>query len=329
MFKLDDSIAPSRSSARSARRIGVQAGRHPLRRHVQEYGYWTARCDDGRTKPRDWAIFIGADDSAQVRLCEDTKAVGLPACAAKAGTEGGSGIAERKKRAGRTDPLLGHSARRRQSQLRLSLYSPVGAFSLIVTQVPCLSSSRQLPSALTWRCSLGDALAVLDLVIPALRRGLCGALRMGRAAAVAASETPRRAAITSWHFASSLLLAPLLSVEEVKPRLNRPYNAPARKFIHAVQPIGGFADTLPRPPPSPSPWRRATTFASTARPRRRSIQCARASPFASTSAMACACAHASIARRNPSVGGFETLRQPPCQPRNRISRSARGAAVRD
>ena len=55
---------------------------------------WTARCVDGRTEPRDWAIFIGADDSVQVRLCKDTEAVGLPACTAKAGTEGGSGVAE-------------------------------------------------------------------------------------------------------------------------------------------------------------------------------------------------------------------------------------------
>ena len=55
---------------------------------------WTARCEDGRASPRDWAVFIGADDSVQVRLCEDTAAVGLPACTAKAGTEGGSGVAE-------------------------------------------------------------------------------------------------------------------------------------------------------------------------------------------------------------------------------------------
>lgn len=57
---------------------------------------WTARCDDGRTTPRDWAIFIGGDDSVQVRLCKDTQAVGLPACTAKAGTEGGSGVAKKK-----------------------------------------------------------------------------------------------------------------------------------------------------------------------------------------------------------------------------------------
>lgn len=63
--------------------------------------YWTARCTDKFDRTRDWAIFIGADDSAQVRLCEDTKAVGLPACVVKPGTEGGSGMpAPTKKRAG-------------------------------------------------------------------------------------------------------------------------------------------------------------------------------------------------------------------------------------
>ena len=37
---------------------------------------WAVRCADGR----DWALFVGADDSVQVRLCKDTEAVGLPAC---------------------------------------------------------------------------------------------------------------------------------------------------------------------------------------------------------------------------------------------------------
>ena len=37
---------------------------------------WAVRCAD----KQDWALFIGADDSAQVRLCKDTQAVGLPSC---------------------------------------------------------------------------------------------------------------------------------------------------------------------------------------------------------------------------------------------------------
>lgn len=61
--------------------------------------YWTASCVDSYKRTRDWAVFIGADDSVQVRLCRDTQAVGLPACIAKPGTEGGSGI-KAKERAG-------------------------------------------------------------------------------------------------------------------------------------------------------------------------------------------------------------------------------------
>ena len=47
--------------------------------YVQEYknlSMWTAKCDNGR----DWAIFIGPDGTAQVRLCRDLKELGLPAC---------------------------------------------------------------------------------------------------------------------------------------------------------------------------------------------------------------------------------------------------------
>lgn len=61
--------------------------------------YWTASCADSSDRLRDWAIFIGADDSVQVRLCADTAKAGLPPCTVKAGTEGGSGMAT-KKRAG-------------------------------------------------------------------------------------------------------------------------------------------------------------------------------------------------------------------------------------
>ena len=61
--------------------------------------YWTASCVDKFDRAREWAIFVGADDSVQIRLCKDTEAVGLPACIAKPGTEGDSGMAT-KKRAG-------------------------------------------------------------------------------------------------------------------------------------------------------------------------------------------------------------------------------------
>jgi hypothetical protein len=37
---------------------------------------WTAACDDGRQ----WAVFVGADGSAQVRDCQDVEDYGLPGC---------------------------------------------------------------------------------------------------------------------------------------------------------------------------------------------------------------------------------------------------------
>ncbi|QDP19674.1 hypothetical protein [Sphingomonas xanthus] len=49
---------------------------------------WTATCSDDRQ----WAVFIGGNDSVQVRLCKDNEAVGLPACEIQPGTEGGTGL---------------------------------------------------------------------------------------------------------------------------------------------------------------------------------------------------------------------------------------------
>ena len=49
---------------------------------------WTATCSDDRH----WALFIGANDSVQVRLCTDNQKIGLPACTVQPGTEGGTGL---------------------------------------------------------------------------------------------------------------------------------------------------------------------------------------------------------------------------------------------
>ena len=54
--------------------------------YVGEYknmSYWTATCEDKLGRARDWALFVGADDSVQLRLCKDVAAVGLPACVIK------------------------------------------------------------------------------------------------------------------------------------------------------------------------------------------------------------------------------------------------------
>ena len=49
---------------------------------------WTATCSDDRQ----WAVFVSANDSGQVRLCADNEKIGLPACTIKPGTEGGTGL---------------------------------------------------------------------------------------------------------------------------------------------------------------------------------------------------------------------------------------------
>ncbi len=54
--------------------------------YVGEYentSYWTATCEDKFKRGRDWALFIGPDESVQVRLCEDVVKAGLPACVIK------------------------------------------------------------------------------------------------------------------------------------------------------------------------------------------------------------------------------------------------------
>lgn len=53
---------------------------------------WTARCGDDRQ----WALFIAANDSVQVRLCDDNEKIGLPACKVQPGTEGGTGLENAK-----------------------------------------------------------------------------------------------------------------------------------------------------------------------------------------------------------------------------------------
>ncbi|WP_324806312.1 hypothetical protein SH584_08565 [Sphingomonas sp. LY29] len=51
---------------------------------------WTATCSD----KRQWALFIGANDTVQVRPCKDNAQFDLPPCTIKPGTEGGTGLDE-------------------------------------------------------------------------------------------------------------------------------------------------------------------------------------------------------------------------------------------
>ena len=94
LLKLDD-LNRAIALKRAINASGSKCKRLTASGFVGEYknlDMWTARCD----KDRDWAIFVGPDDSVQVRLCKDTEAVGLPACTAKPGTEGSDGLATNK-----------------------------------------------------------------------------------------------------------------------------------------------------------------------------------------------------------------------------------------
>jgi hypothetical protein len=84
---LDRAIALKRAIADQ----GLNCARIVSTGYVARYkdmDVWTATCDDDRQ----WSLFIAANDSVQVRLCEDNEKIGLPACNVKPGTEGGAGF---------------------------------------------------------------------------------------------------------------------------------------------------------------------------------------------------------------------------------------------
>jgi hypothetical protein len=92
---LDRAIALKRAIADQ----GLRCARIVSTGYVTRYrdmDMWSATCDDDRQ----WALFIAANDSVQVRLCDDNEKVGLPACKVQPGTEGGTGL----------DNLSGNSA---------------------------------------------------------------------------------------------------------------------------------------------------------------------------------------------------------------------------
>jgi hypothetical protein len=49
----------------------------------QNLDEWTAHCVYDNGTARDWAVFVGPDDSAQVRDCKDVPGSGLPPCVIK------------------------------------------------------------------------------------------------------------------------------------------------------------------------------------------------------------------------------------------------------
>lgn len=84
---LDRAIALKRAIADQGLRCGQIVSTGYVTR-FRDMDMWTATCSDDRQ----WALFIGANDSVQVRLCVDNEKVGLPVCAVQPGTEGGTGL---------------------------------------------------------------------------------------------------------------------------------------------------------------------------------------------------------------------------------------------
>lgn len=84
---LDRAIALKRAIADQ----GLRCARIISTGYVTRYrdmDMWSATCEDDRQ----WALFIAANDSVQVRLCNDNEKVGLPVCKVQPGTEGGTGL---------------------------------------------------------------------------------------------------------------------------------------------------------------------------------------------------------------------------------------------
>ncbi len=82
LFELND-LNRAIALKRAVRDFGPSCLRVTKSGFVSRYknmDYWAATCEDERGRTRDWALFIGANDSVQVRLCDDVAKVGLPPC---------------------------------------------------------------------------------------------------------------------------------------------------------------------------------------------------------------------------------------------------------
>jgi hypothetical protein len=84
---LDRAIALKRAIADQGLRCALVVSTGYVTRY-KDMDMWTASCGD----KRQWALFISATDSVQVRLCDNNEKLGLPACKVQPGTEGGTGL---------------------------------------------------------------------------------------------------------------------------------------------------------------------------------------------------------------------------------------------
>ncbi len=84
---LDRAIALKRAILEQGLRCGQIVSTGYVSRY-RDMDLWSATCNDDRQ----WALFISANDSVQVRLCADNEKIGLPPCTVQPGTEGGTGL---------------------------------------------------------------------------------------------------------------------------------------------------------------------------------------------------------------------------------------------
>lgn len=85
LHQLDD-LNRAIALKRAIHESGADCQRVASSGYVGEYentSYWTATCKDRQGQARDWALFVGPDESVQVRLCEDVAKAGLEPCVVK------------------------------------------------------------------------------------------------------------------------------------------------------------------------------------------------------------------------------------------------------
>lgn len=85
LHQLDD-LNRAIALKRAILETGANCARVASSGYVGEYentSYWTATCEDRQGGTRDWALFVGPDESVQVRLCDDVAKAGLEPCVVK------------------------------------------------------------------------------------------------------------------------------------------------------------------------------------------------------------------------------------------------------
>lgn len=85
LHQLDD-LNRAIALKRAIHESGAECRRVTNSGYVGEYentSYWMATCEDQYGRARDWALFVGPDESVQVRLCDDVAKAGVEPCVVK------------------------------------------------------------------------------------------------------------------------------------------------------------------------------------------------------------------------------------------------------